>query len=101
MAALLRPEVFDNDAVWDRFISFVGYVDDQPVSTTSIVCGGGVIGVYNVATLPGSQRFSRRGGNCGSVRVPSFSSIMSSAIASGARPVACAMAAMLFSGGGS
>jgi len=49
-------EVFDNDAVWDRFISFVGYFDDQPVSTTSIVCGGGVIGVYNVATLPGSQR---------------------------------------------
>jgi ribosomal protein S18 acetylase RimI-like enzyme len=49
-------EVFDNHAVWDRFISFVGYVDDQPVSTTSIVSGAGVIGVYNVATLPGSQR---------------------------------------------
>jgi ribosomal protein S18 acetylase RimI-like enzyme len=49
-------EVFDNDAVWDRFISFVGYVDDEPVSTTSIVSGAGVIGVYNVATLPGSQR---------------------------------------------
>lgn len=49
-------EVFDNEAVWDRFISFVGYVDDEPVSTTSIVSGGGVIGVYNVATLPGSQR---------------------------------------------
>ena len=49
-------EVFDNEAVWDRFISFVGYVDDEPVSTTSIVSGAGVIGVYNVATLPGSQR---------------------------------------------
>ena len=49
-------EVFDNDAVWDRFVSFVGYVDDEPVSTTSIVSGAGVIGVYNVATLPGSQR---------------------------------------------
>jgi ribosomal protein S18 acetylase RimI-like enzyme len=49
-------EVFDNAAVWDRFISFVGYVDDEPVSTTSIVSGAGVIGVYNVATLPGSQR---------------------------------------------
>ena len=49
-------EVFDNDAVWDRFISFVGYVNGEPVSTTSIVCGGGVIGVYNVATLPDSQR---------------------------------------------
>lgn len=49
-------EVFDNDAVWDRFVSYVGYVDEEPVSTTSIVSGGGVIGVYNVATLPGSQR---------------------------------------------
>jgi ribosomal protein S18 acetylase RimI-like enzyme len=49
-------EVFDNDAVWDRFMSFVGYVDDEPVSTTSLVSGAGVIGVYNVATLPGSQR---------------------------------------------
>ena len=50
-------EVFDNAVVWDRFISsFVGYVDEQPVSTTSIVSGAGVIGVYNVATLPGSRR---------------------------------------------
>jgi ribosomal protein S18 acetylase RimI-like enzyme len=49
-------EVFDNDAVWDRFMSFVGYADGEPVSTTSIVSGAGVIGVYNVATLPGSQR---------------------------------------------
>ncbi|MGD0775868.1 MAG: N-acetyltransferase [Candidatus Solibacter sp.] len=49
-------EVFDNAGVWDRFMSFVGYVDDEPVSTTSIVAGAGVIGVYNVATLPGSQR---------------------------------------------
>ena len=49
-------EVFDNARVWDRFISYVGYVDDEPVSTTSIVSGAGVIGVYNVATLPGSQR---------------------------------------------
>jgi len=51
-------EVFDNGRVWDRFISFVGYVDEEPVSTTSIVGGAGVIGVYNVATLPG---FRRRG----------------------------------------
>jgi ribosomal protein S18 acetylase RimI-like enzyme len=49
-------EVFDNAVVWYRFMSFVGYVDDEPVSTTSIVAGAGVIGVYNVATLPGSQR---------------------------------------------
>jgi GNAT superfamily N-acetyltransferase len=49
-------EVFVNDAVWDRFVSYVGYVDEEPVCTTSIVTGAGVIGVYNVATLPGSQR---------------------------------------------
>ena len=49
-------EVFDNARVWDRFMSYVGYVDGEPVSTTSIVSGAGVIGVYNVATLPGSRR---------------------------------------------
>ena len=49
-------EVFDSAQVWERFVSFVGYADEEPVSTTSIVCGGGVTGVYNVATLPGSQR---------------------------------------------
>ena len=49
-------EVFDSESVWDRFMSFVGYVDGEAVSTTSIVCGGGVLGVYNVATLPGHQR---------------------------------------------
>ena len=30
-------EVFDSDTVWDRFMSFVGYVDGEPVSTTSLV----------------------------------------------------------------
>lgn len=49
-------EVFDNDRVWERFVSFVGYVDGEPVSTTSLVSGAGVTGVYNVATLPGSRR---------------------------------------------
>jgi ribosomal protein S18 acetylase RimI-like enzyme len=49
-------EVFDHEAVWDRFVSFVGYADGEPVSTTSIVRGAGVVGVYNVATLPGSRR---------------------------------------------
>jgi len=49
-------EVFDSDSVWDRFQSYVGYVDGEPVTTTSIVAGGGVMGVYNVATLPGRQR---------------------------------------------
>jgi ribosomal protein S18 acetylase RimI-like enzyme len=49
-------EVFNGESVWQRFTSYVGYVDGDPVSTTSIVLGGGVIGVYNVATLPGHQR---------------------------------------------
>jgi GNAT superfamily N-acetyltransferase len=49
-------EVFDNDRVWESFASYVGYVDGEPVSTTAVVRGGGVTGVYNVATVPGHQR---------------------------------------------
>ena len=49
-------EVFDNDVVWDRFVSYVGYVDGEPVSTASMVHGGGAIGYYNVATLPGARK---------------------------------------------
>ncbi len=49
-------EVFDSDTVWDKFASYVGFVDGEPVSTTAIVVGGGALGVYNVATLPGQQR---------------------------------------------
>jgi len=49
-------EVFDTPAVWGRFASYVGFVDDEAVSTTAIVIGGGAVGVYNVATLPGRQR---------------------------------------------
>ena len=49
-------EVFDNDAVWDRFAGYVAYADGEPVSTAAVVMGGGAIGVYNVATVPGHQR---------------------------------------------
>ena len=49
-------EVFDNDRVWERFASYVGYHEGEPVSTAAIVVGGGAIGVYNVATLPSAQR---------------------------------------------
>jgi ribosomal protein S18 acetylase RimI-like enzyme len=49
-------EVFDNDSVWERVISYVGYVDGEPVTTAALVAGGGVVGVYNVATLPGHQK---------------------------------------------
>lgn len=49
-------EVFDGDSVWERFASYVGYVDEEPVSTAAIVMGGGAMGVYNVATVPGHRR---------------------------------------------
>ena len=49
-------EVFDSAPVWERFAAYVGYVDQEPVSTAAVVIGGGVTGVYNVATLPAHQR---------------------------------------------
>lgn len=49
-------EVFENGEVWQRFNSYIGYIDGEPVSTASIVEGGGGVGVYNVATLPARQR---------------------------------------------
>ena len=49
-------EVFDSGSVWERFAAYVGYVNHEPVSTTALVIGGGAVGVYNVATLPGHQR---------------------------------------------
>src|SRR5579871_4909068 len=36
-------EVFDCDSVWEGFAGYVGYVDEEPVSTTAIVMGGGAI----------------------------------------------------------
>jgi ribosomal protein S18 acetylase RimI-like enzyme len=49
-------EVFDSGSVWGRFAAYVGYVDQEPVATAAVVIGGGVVGVYNVATLPAHQR---------------------------------------------
>lgn len=49
-------EVFESGSVWQRFAGYVGYADQEPVSTAAIVIGGGALGVYNVATLPGYQR---------------------------------------------
>lgn len=49
-------EVFDSPGVWEHFAGYVGYYDEEPVSSTAIVVGGGALGVYNVATLPGRQR---------------------------------------------
>ena len=51
-------EVFDSDSVWDRFIGWVGYVDQEPVSTAATVMGDGAVGVYNVATMPEHQKRS-------------------------------------------
>ncbi len=48
-------EVFDSHGVWDDFAAYVGYVDGEPVSTAATVIGGGVVGVYNVATMPGRR----------------------------------------------
>ena len=49
-------EVFEQESVWHRFSGYVGYHDEEPVSTAAVVIGAGVAGVYNVATVPGSQR---------------------------------------------
>jgi ribosomal protein S18 acetylase RimI-like enzyme len=49
-------EVFDSGAVWRNFAAYVGYHEGEPVSTAATVIGGGGVGVYNVATLPGFQR---------------------------------------------
>ncbi len=49
-------EVFASASVWERFVGYVGYANGEAVSTAATVIGGGAVGVYNVATLPGSQR---------------------------------------------
>ncbi len=49
-------EVFDGPGIWNDFAAYVGYVDGEPVSTAATVIGGGAIGIYNVATMPGHRR---------------------------------------------
>jgi ribosomal protein S18 acetylase RimI-like enzyme len=49
-------EVFDSDGIWKDFAAYVGFVDGEPVSTAATVIGGGVAGVYNVATMPARRR---------------------------------------------
>lgn len=49
-------QVFDNTRVWQDFAGYVGYYDEEPVSTAAIVIGGDALGVYNVATVPSQQR---------------------------------------------
>jgi ribosomal protein S18 acetylase RimI-like enzyme len=49
-------EVFDSPGVWKDFAAYVAYADGAPVSTAATVMGGGVVGVYNVATMPAYRR---------------------------------------------
>lgn len=49
-------EVFETNAVWERFAGYVAYVSEEPVSTAAVVIDGRAAGVYNVATIPGHQR---------------------------------------------
>ncbi len=50
-------EVFDH-RMRERsgFAAWVGFLNDEPVATAATVVSGGVIGLYNVAVLPGFQR---------------------------------------------
>lgn len=46
-------EIFLLESVWrNGFAGYVAYLNGQPVATAATVASDGVIGVYNVATLP-------------------------------------------------
>lgn len=50
-------EVYGAERAWrGSFQGYVGYVNGDAVSTTSIVVAGGVAGVYSVGTIPGRRR---------------------------------------------
>jgi ribosomal protein S18 acetylase RimI-like enzyme len=49
-------EVFQESGLWEGgFAGYVGYRNNEPVSTAATVTAAGAVGVYNVATLPGHQ----------------------------------------------
>lgn len=50
--------IYDGDRAWTGdFFGYVGYVHQQPVTTTAIVIASDVVGVYSVGTLPDYRRF--------------------------------------------
>lgn len=49
-------EVFEREAVWERFAGYVGYRQGEPIATAAVVVSAGVAGIYNVATIPAFQR---------------------------------------------
>jgi len=50
-------EVFEDEGLWKNGLAgYVGYLDGEAVATAATVTNAGVVGVYNVGTLPGHQR---------------------------------------------
>jgi ribosomal protein S18 acetylase RimI-like enzyme len=53
MNALAERVGYAQDAPWVRWVAFQ---DDRPVASSGLMLGGGVAGVYNVATEPAARR---------------------------------------------
>ncbi len=53
MTRLAAAVGYGPEARWRRF---VGFLDGRPVGTSGVMLGGGVAGIYNVATIPGALR---------------------------------------------
>lgn len=50
-------EIFHYDPLWENgFRAWNGYADGEPVVTVAAVVASGVVGIYNVATLPAHRR---------------------------------------------
>jgi ribosomal protein S18 acetylase RimI-like enzyme len=53
MNSLAAAVGYAPDAPWVRWVAFL---DDRPVASSGLMVGGGVAGVYNVATAPDARR---------------------------------------------